>query len=98
MIQRIDSLFPPVRSAFSNVKTAGQVLVMYSFSMFLLMGLAALAIDVGRALNTKREFQQVAAVCAVVGAARLPQPVATATAQPAPTVAIGAATSSVTRN
>ncbi len=76
----------------------GQVLVLYGFSMFVLIGMAALALDVSLALNAKREYQKVAAVCAVVGAQRLPAPVATLTPAPNPTAATGAARSCVTSN
>ncbi len=90
---------PRIRAAVgTEQKRPAQVLVMYALFMFVLFGMAALALDVSLALNTKREYQKIAAVCAVVGAQRLPAPVATSSPAPNPTAATGAAQSCVASN
>jgi hypothetical protein len=63
-------------------RTPGQILVMYALGMTFLFGMAALALDVSVALNTKREYQKVAAVCAVVGAQWFPTPAPTPVPSP----------------
>jgi hypothetical protein len=46
----------------------GQIFLLFALSIGVLMGFAALAVDVGMALQVKRQYQKVAEVCAVVGA------------------------------
>src|SRR5687768_11467413 len=63
-------------------RAPGQILVMYGMGMMVLLGMAALALDVSVALNTKREYQKIAAVCSVVGAQWFPTPAPTPVANP----------------
>src|SRR4051794_12008904 len=61
-----------MRAGLTQSKTRGQILVLFALSLMVILGMAALALDVSVALNVKRGYQKIAAICAVVGAGSLP--------------------------
>src|SRR5688572_5844101 len=97
---RLVTLFAIFRNVTPRptARSRGQVLLLYAFGMTFLLGMVALALDVSIALTTKREYQKVAAVCAVVGAQRFPAPVPSPTPTPDPAPVKTAAQTCVTNN
>ncbi len=57
-----------LRSLPPGKRARGQVLLLFGLMITALIGFSALAVDVGMALQIKRQYQKVAEVCAVTGA------------------------------
>ena len=65
----------PTRLTLLRHSERGQVIVLLIVTLVVLLGAAALVVDVGRAYLTKRQLQASADAAATAGALELPDPV-----------------------